>query len=155
MLRISKLHVHTFLIWSLVSGYGIIHKVSNLLIQFHGNSAPSKPCHHRADKRKRRSFFTDVVISWFGKRARPGILRYPQHEDKQILFADREQDNFIEVLLRWQFVAKQIIPNWTSFYITIHEGLPVINDLDCIDLPATDMSTIYKVSLNIVVTVFI
>ena len=52
----------------------------------------------------------------------------------------------------WQ---KQIIPSWTSFYITIHEGLPGINDLDCIDLPATDISIIYKVSLNIVVTVFI
>ena len=43
-------------------------------------------------------FFTsetlDVVISSFGKRARPGILRYPQHEDRQMLFADREQDNF-------------------------------------------------------------
>ena len=97
-LRISKLHVHTFLICSLVSGYGITHKVSNLLIQFHGNFAPSKLCHQRADKRKRRSFFTsetlDVVISSFGKRARPGILRYPQHEDRQMLFADREQDNF-------------------------------------------------------------
>ena len=121
MLRISKLHVHTFLICSLVSGYGITHKVSNLLIQFHGNFAPSKPCHQRADKRKRRSYFTsetlDVVISLFGKRARPGVLRYAQHEDRQMLFADREQDNFLWVLLRWQFVAKT---NYTKLDQFLH-----------------------------------
>lgn len=78
------------------------------------------------------------------------------------LFADREQDNFLWVLLRWHSVPRQIIPSWTGFYITIHEGLPVMKSsikyLDCINSSAADISTIYQVSLNIsmtVVTVFI
>ena len=78
--------------------------MNNLLTQFQGNFAPSQPCHQPAVKRKRRSFVTseaaDVVISSFGERVGPGILPYPQYQDKQMLFADREQDNFLWVLLR-------------------------------------------------------
>ena len=59
-------------------------------------------------------------------------------------------------------MPRQIIPSWISFYITILEGLLVMKSsikyLGCIDLPATDMSTIYQASQSIamtVVTVFI
>ena len=67
-----------------------------------------------------------MVISSFGELVGPSILRYPQHEDKQTLFADIEEDNFLWVLLRWHSVPRQIIPSCTGLYITIHEGLPVM-----------------------------
>ena len=58
---------------------------------------------------------------------------------------------------RGKSVPRQIIPSWNVFYITIHEGLPVmkspIKSLDCNDSPATHMSTIYQVGLSISMTV--
>ena len=67
-----------------------------------------------------------MAVSSFGERVGPGILRYPQLEDKQTLFADIEEDNFLWVLLRWHSVPRQIRPSCPGFYIIIHEGLPVM-----------------------------
>ena len=67
-----------------------------------------------------------MVVSSFGERVGPSFLRHPQHEEKQTLFAEIEEDNFLWVLLGWHYVPRQIIPSCTGLYITIHEGLPVM-----------------------------
>ena len=43
----------------------------------------------------------------------------------------------------------QVLPIWTGFNIDIQEGVPILKSsiyyLDCIDAPATEISTIYQV----------
>ena len=50
--------------------------------------------------------------------------------------------------MRHHFSENQVIPSWTGFNITMHSNLAVlkssVNYLDCIDSPATDISTIYR-----------
>ena len=63
----------------------------------------------------------------------------------------------------------QVIPSWTGFNMVIRENIPILQSsvgyMDCIDSPATDISTIYtimdrcltiigKLKLNSIVCVF-
>ena len=51
--------------------------------------------------------------------------------------------------MRRHFAQLQIIPNWTGFNVVVCSGTLVMKSnvsyLDCIDAPATEMSTIYQV----------
>ena len=51
--------------------------------------------------------------------------------------------------MRRHFAQLQIIPNWTGFNVLVCSGTLVMKSnvsyLDCIDAPATEMSTIYQV----------
>ena len=79
-----------------------------------------------------------------------GILDNPE---KDFLFGDREKANFLWCLLRYCSSPKQIVPSWTGFNISVHEGTPILQSrihyLDFIDAPAAETSTIYQVCLAI------
>ena len=63
------------------------------------------------------------------------------------MFADQELLHLIWILSRKSL--PRTIPSWTGFNITIRQNIPVLASsvgyLDCIDAPATDISTIYTV----------
>ena len=105
-------------------------------------------------KRSRRSFQPQTecnTASKFvsGKRVGPDTLRFPENEEKDMLFADREKETFLWCMLRFCCSPRQIVPSWTGYNISIHEGVPILTStiryLDCIDAPATELSTIYQV----------
>ena len=56
-------------------------------------------------------------------------------------------NDFLRVFLRWHSIPKQIIPSWTGFNIILQDGMVVLKSsvsyLDCINAPATEMTTIY------------
>ena len=56
-------------------------------------------------------------------------------------------NDFLRVFLRWHSIPKQIIPSWTGFKIILQDGMVVLKSsvsyLDCINAPATEMTTIY------------
>ena len=60
--------------------------------------------------------------------------------------------------MRYHFSESQVIPSWTGFKITMHGNLVVlkslVNYLDCIDSPATDISTIYQLCQPTITTFY-
>lgn len=103
-------------------------------------------------KQKRRSFKARDTNTYGhglvgGKRIGPEALKFPENEEKQFMFADREKANFIWSLMRLSLPRS--IPSWTGFNITIEDQIPVMKSsilyLDCIDNPATEKTTIYQV----------
>ena len=136
------------------TGYGTTHKVNNLIIQMNGNfSNVETSIDTSAIKGRRRSFNPSNIANRFevtlGKRVDPEVLEFPENHEKKMLFADRERSNFIYSFMRFQSVPRQVVPNWIGFNIIVCDGLPVmkasVHYLDCIDNPATEMSTIYQV----------
>ena len=106
-------------------------------------------------KRSRRSFEpredNNTCSKYLsGKRTGPAPLKFPENVERDMLFGDREKENFLWCLLRSCTSLRQFIPSWTGYNIIIHGGLPVLQScvryLDCIDAPATEISTIYQVS---------
>ena len=87
-----------------------------------------------------------------GKRTGPSGMQFPENEEKDFMFADREKDTFLWTLLRYHSIPTQVIPSWTGFNILVQDGIPVLKSsihyLDCIDAPATDISTIYQVRIS-------
>lgn len=125
-----------------------------MLIQESGAFGDVEITNEPRSKRKRRSFTpysaeAQRTVYLSGKRVGPKPLKYPLNEDRDLLFADCEKDYFIWNLLRWKCSLHQVIPSWTGFNIVVHEGVPVLKSsvhyLDCIDAPATEISTIYQV----------
>ena len=76
-------------------------------------------------------------------------MNFLENIQRDFMFADREKENFMWALLRFDSLPTQVIPSWTGFNIEIQEGVPILKSsvqyLDCLDAPATDMSTIYQV----------
>ena len=60
--------------------------------------------------------------------------------------------------MKHHFSENQAIPGWTGFNITMHANLAVlkssVNYLDCIDSPATDISTTYQVCQPTITTYY-
>ena len=83
-----------------------------------------------------------------GKRIGPSPLASNENDEMEFLLADEEKVNLIWVLCR-SFSIPQHIPSWTGFRIAISNREPVkdtsIGYLDCIDAPATDLSTVYHI----------
>ena len=65
-----------------------------------------------------------------GKRNNPPIAKFPENQEAQFLFADREMDNFIWLFLRFQASPYQIISSWTGFFAKIHEGVPINSQIN-------------------------
>ena len=61
---------------------------------------------------------------------------------------DVNKRHFLWCLMRYNSIA-QPIPSWTGFQILMCNNTPVLKSnidyLDCIDAPATEISTIYQV----------
>ena len=136
------------------AGFGTTHKVNSLLIQYTGNFGTDALSNSPRRKRSRRSFqetqnnLEKLCVS--GKRIGPTNCKFNENEEGDLLFADREKETF-----RWSFLGisyspNQFIPSWTGYNITIIDGPPVLKSsiqyLDCIDAPAAEMTTIYRVS---------
>jgi len=83
------------------------------------------------------------------KRIGPCQLEFPSNDEKDFLFDATERSTFLWSLMRCHFAPSQTIPSWTGFNVLVHSGTLVmksnISYLDCIDAPATEMSTIYQV----------
>ena len=132
------------------------HKVNNLLIQNNGRIVTDDIYRPPDKKRGRRRSFKSTADSTTrfnflsSKRIGPEEMKFPENDERDFIFGDRERDNFIWTLLRFQSSPSQSIPSWTGFNIEIQEGLLVLKSsihyLDCIDAPATEISTIYQVS---------
>ena len=74
--------------------------MNNLIIEFDGKvSSAINTVVEPAIKRRRRSFnppdTTNHFKSNLGKRVDPGILNFPQNEEKVFLFAVPEREHFI------------------------------------------------------------
>ena len=82
----------------------------------------------------------------------------PEAVDNPLLFAEQNKKNFLWAIMRHHFSENQVIPTWTGFNITMHGNLAVlkssVNYLDCIDSPATDISTIYQVCQPTITTFY-
>ena len=67
-------------------------------------------------------------------------------EAKDLLFADQFVSN-LAWLLCWRSVSALHIPRWTGYHIKLRGRVPVkknfVGYLDCLDAPATEMSTVY------------
>ena len=139
-------------IFFIISGYGTTHKVNNLLIQeldgHFGESFESAIQPER--KRRRRSFKPllkgpDVTEPSSSKRIGPSEKDFQENLEQDMLFAEVEENTF----LRQSCSYVQRFPSWTGFNITINSDTPVLKStvsyLDCIDAPATEITTIYQV----------
>ena len=85
-----------------------------------------------------------------GKRIGPTSMEYNVNEERAIIFDRQNVLYFVWILARdlaRHSNIPQQIPNWTGFYIKLRENKNVtqssIGYLDCLDAPATDVSTIY------------
>ena len=76
-------------------------------------------------------------------------MKFPDNAERALLFAKCEKMNFLWAFLRFQSIPRPCIPSWTGFNIVVNTNLVVLKSsiryLDCIDSPATDISTIYQV----------
>ena len=136
------------------AGYGTVHKANSLLIQYIGNFGTDALSNSPRRKRSRRSFqamqnsFENLYLR--GKRIGPTNCKFYENEERNLLFADREKETFLWSFLRFSYSPNQFIPSWTGYNITIIDGTPVLKSsaqyLDCIDVPAAEMTTIYQVS---------
>ena len=139
-----------------LSGLGTTHKVNSILIQpGRFNAMESSPIVGPSEKKKARRSFNinskELVTEYItGKRIGPTSMEYNVNEERAILFDRQNVLYFVWILARdlaRHSNIPQQIPNWTGFYIKLRENKNVtqssIGYLDCLDAPATDMSTIY------------
>ena len=83
-----------------------------------------------------------------GKKAGPKATSAAEDDlFADILFADKSHLYNTWVALRIHQPIMQHIPSWTGFFIKIRQDVPIrpskVGYLDCLDAPATEMSTIY------------
>ena len=139
-------------------GYGTTHKVNNLIIQKREGSfsnAPTRKSNSPKRKRGRRSFKpikeTHDIEYRQTKRIGPPTAEFVENEASALLMDDVNQRHFLWCLMRHNDSVPYTIPSWTGFQISICNKLPILKSniayLDCIDAPATQMSTIYQVTL--------
>ena len=142
----SSLFILALLSCNFFVGYGTTHKVNNLLIQNEVRSPKNKwsrrsfnaeyePCYNT-------TYFSSKRIgpapkgSWFWSVSKSSPTCRSHIND------------FLWVFLRCHSIPKQIIPSWAGFII-VHDGMVVLKSsvsyIDCINAPATEMTTIYQV----------
>ena len=75
-------------------------------------------------------------------------MKFYKNDLKEFMFDDCAKYNFVWALLRSRSIP-QSIPSWTGFYIEMSNNIPILKTtvgyLDCINSPATEMTTIYQV----------
>ena len=143
---------------SFTLGFGTTLKVNNLIIQgsfgereFHGK------VHSPKRKRSRRSFSptscAPAVNYRYRKRIGPVAVSFPENEASNFILDDGNKRHFLWTLLRYKATNFRI-PSWTGFQISINKGISLLRAstgyLDCIDLSAAEMSTIYQVLSGVV-----
>ncbi|XP_066917320.1 uncharacterized protein [Clytia hemisphaerica] len=139
-----------------LSGEGTTHKVNSIIIQpdvkktieidGRGGSFTTEPVHT-----KRRSFkSTPTLLEDYilGKRVGPKATSAAKEDSfADILCADQVHLYNTWVALRIHQPIMQHVPSWTGFFIKIRQDIPIrpsqVGYLDCLDAPATEMSTIY------------
>ena len=105
-------------------------------------------------KRRRRSFkpvLTEPKVTGpsSSKRIGPSKKDFEENPEQDMLFAEVEENTFLWSLLRQSSGSMQRFPSWTGFNITMNSSTPVLKStvsyLNCIDAPATEITTIYQV----------
>ena len=102
--------------------------------------------------RGRRSFTspTGTVIAEYcsGKQVGPAPVQFQECHAREFLLADQEQLYLSWVMCR-VFYKLSYTPSWTGFNIMISQNEIVLKSMvhymECIDAPATDISTISEV----------
>ena len=83
------------------------------------------------------------------KRIGPPTAEFVENEESALLMNDVNQRHFLWCLMRHNDSIPYIVPSWTGFQISISNKIPTLKSniayLDCIDAPATQISTIYQV----------
>ena len=82
-----------------------------------------------------------------GERYGQSPLQLTDNEERDFLFADQEKSNLLWILCR-SLAMPQTVPSWTGFRISItskQTNKTSIGYLDCINAPATDISTVYNI----------
>ena len=92
---------------------------------------------------------TDQPLPFYiaGKRYGLSALQLTDNEERDFLFADQEKSNLLWILCR-SLAMPQTVPSWTGFRISItskQTNKTSIGYLDCINAPATDISTVYNI----------
>ena len=126
--------------------------MNNLILQNVGDFNQRELQHSPKRKRCRHSFVpeatsnTNTFVS--SKRIGPESMTFHENELKEFMFDDCSKYTFVWTLLRISSIP-QSIPSWTGFYIEMSHNIPVLKTtvvyLDCVNAPATEMSTIYQV----------
>ena len=134
-------------------GHGTTHRVNSILIQPGSFSETEilQPSLSRS-KRGRRSFKspTGTMIEDYcgGKRVGPARLRMLDFPEREFVLGDQEKLYLSWVMCR-TFYKHNYTPSCTGFNISIRQNEIVLQSsvhyLECIDAPATDISTINEV----------
>ena len=103
-------------------------------------------------KRSRRSFCptsNEAEVNYrYKKRVGPSNISFPENEASEFILDDSNKRHFLWALMRYK-TPEFIIPSWTGYQICISKDVPILKTtvgyLDCINAPATEMSTIYQV----------
>ena len=143
-------------------GYRTTHKVNNLIIQEGtANTRNFNSSYSPKSKRSWRSFQPilnegpRIPVMSSKKQIGPCQLEFPSNDEKDFLFDATECSTFLWSFIRCNFVPLQIILNWIGFNVLAHSGTLVMKSnvsyLDCIDAPATEISTIYQVKYLLVI----
>ena len=82
------------------------------------------------------------------KRIGPTNLTFPGNDDREFLLNEHSMINIAWILSRTSSVP-QAIPSWTGFNIQIRDNITPskcsVGYLECLDSPASDMSTIFEI----------
>ena len=129
------------------------HLDSFLIVLLSGNlNVPSD----RVDRLK-LSFAQDVIYAgMFSKLSLSFVLlsltllrQFKQKSTWGLVFYTRRKRSLLCISLRFRQPIKQHIPSWTGFFIKIRQDIPIrpssVGCLDCLDAPATEMSTVYHI----------
>ena len=113
-----------------LNGYGTTHKVNNVLIQQGGHFQKEVLCNSPKRKRGRRSFkpITTEELPMYvsSKRKGPGMLSFPQNDEKDFLLADREKEIFSFFVLAKRAEAPTHALNWVLCVRTRVDVKPAI-----------------------------
>ena len=75
-------------------------------------------------------------------------MTFTNNDERDFLLADQEAINLVWLLLRKHSIP-QHIPSWTGFHMEARNNVAILKTsvgyMDCLDEPATDISTIYCV----------
>ena len=134
-------------------GYETTHKVKNLVFQklIENNESRHKPSSAKK-KISRRSLLPIVFETCLQycqkKRVGLPVLTFRENEANEFIFDDANKRHYLWSLMQVRSIP-QSVPSWTGFQILVCNSFAVLRKivgyLDCNDVSATEMSTIYHV----------
>ena len=126
-----------------LSGFDTTHRVKSIIIQLGKFTDVISPCRVRKKTfRKSLIYRSQFLMNITLENA------FPDLEDRYSLLSDQNKLYLYWIMCR-KFSVHHGVPSWTGFSICIHDNHLIVQSsvsyMDCIDAPATGISTIYKV----------